>query len=85
MGRNLGGTLLEGSDTSSATMQYIIMLLVAFPHVQAKLHSEIDEVVGSHRAPRWDDITNLPYMAAFIEEVSRSPSHTVTPSQHFHS
>lgn len=72
--RNLGGTLLEGSDTSSATMQLIVMLLIVFPEEQEKLHAEIDKVIGSHRAPQWEDIPNLPYMSAFIEEVSSAPS-----------
>jgi len=69
--RNLGGTLLEGSDTSSATLQGVVLALVSFPECQRKLHEEIDRVVGSDRAPTWEDIPNLPYLLAFIEECNR--------------
>ncbi|KAF8649401.1 hypothetical protein AX16_005842 [Volvariella volvacea WC 439] len=68
---NFGGTLLEGSDTSSATLQYIVMCLVAYPEKQKKAQEEVDRVVGSQRAPTWDDIPNLPYVRALIEEVQR--------------
>ncbi|KII83911.1 hypothetical protein PLICRDRAFT_118622 [Plicaturopsis crispa FD-325 SS-3] len=68
---NLGGVLLEGSDTSSATLQGVVLALVAFPEAQKKCREEIDRVVGSDRAPTHDDFPNLPYTAAFIEEVNR--------------
>lgn len=67
--RNLGGTLLEGSDTSSAILQTIIMLLVAYPEAQAKAQEEIDKVVGNQNPPTWSDLRELHYMHAFIEEV----------------
>jgi cytochrome P450 len=67
--RNLGGTILEGADTSSATLQGVILVLVAYPRVQQKLREEMDRVVGSERAPQWDDLPNLPYLQAFINEV----------------
>ncbi|KAF8649385.1 hypothetical protein AX16_005826 [Volvariella volvacea WC 439] len=68
---NIGGTLLEGSDTTSATLQGIALCLVSFPEAQKKIRAEIDRVVGNQRTPRWDDIPNLPYLNAFIEEVLR--------------
>lgn len=67
--RHLGGTLLEGSDTSSAVLQGLILLLIAYPEVQAKAQEEIDKVVGQDSPPTWDDIENLPYLKALIEEV----------------
>lgn len=67
--RNLGGALLEASDTSSAFLQAIILMLVAYPEAQSKAQQEIDEIVGPDRLPTWDDIPKLKYMNAFIEEV----------------
>lgn len=69
MCRNLGGTLLEGSDTSSGFLQGIILLLVAYPEVQTKAQDEVDRIVGSDRPPTWDDLDSMPYLHALIEEV----------------
>ncbi|KAF9456359.1 cytochrome P450 [Collybia nuda] len=68
---NLGAVLIQGSDTSSAAMQNLLLCLVAFPDAQAKAREEIDKVVGSERAPRWDDLVNLPYTMALVEEANR--------------
>lgn len=63
--------LLEGSDTSSATLQSAVLVLACYPEAQKKAQEEIDRVVGSDRAPEWDDIPNLPYTQAVIQEVKR--------------
>ncbi|KIY51316.1 cytochrome P450 [Fistulina hepatica ATCC 64428] len=68
---NLGGTLLEGSDTTSASTQYIILCAAAFPEKQQKVAEELERVVGRHRVPRFEDMPNLPYTRAFAEECSR--------------
>jgi hypothetical protein len=43
--------------------------LTAFPEVQKKAQDEIDAVIGHDRPPTWEDLPNLPYMHAVIEEV----------------
>ncbi|KAJ7578030.1 cytochrome P450 [Mycena floridula] len=68
---NLGGVMLQGSDTSSAALQNIIFCLVCYPEAQEKAFQEIERVVGSDRPPRPDDLPNLPYVRAFIEECNR--------------
>ncbi|KAF9456361.1 cytochrome P450 [Collybia nuda] len=68
---NLGGTLLEGSDTSSAILQTIVMLLAAYPEAQTKAQEEIDSKVGDQNPPTWTDLQGLHYMNAFIEESIR--------------
>ena len=65
---NLGGTLLQGSDTTSASLQNAIRALVLFPDAQRKLQEELDRVVGAERVPTFADIPNLKYTLAFIEE-----------------
>ncbi len=67
--RHLGGTLLEGSDTCSAALQNAVYALTIFPEIQRKLHAELNDVVGRDRVQEWDDLPNLPYLKAFIEEV----------------
>lgn len=69
--RNLGAVLIQGSDTSSAALQNLLLCLVAFPEAQAKAREEIDRVVGLERAPKWDDLANLPYTMALVEEVKK--------------
>lgn len=76
--RHLGGVLLEGSDTCSASLQNVVFALTIFPHAQRKAREEIDRVVGRDRAPSWEDLANLPYTLAFIEEV-RLPAEPVFP------
>ncbi|KAH7886508.1 cytochrome P450 [Phlebopus sp. FC_14] len=68
---NLGGTLLAGSDTSSAILQNLVLLLVAHPEVQVKAQKEVDDVVGHERLPTWSDIERMPYLRALLEEVNR--------------
>ncbi|KAF8889650.1 cytochrome P450 [Infundibulicybe gibba] len=68
---HLGGVLLEGSDTCSAALQNIAYAFTIFPHVLEKAREEVDRVVGTERAPDWEDIPNLPYTMAVIEECNR--------------
>ena len=70
--RHLGGVLLEGSDTCSAALQNVILALTIYPEVQKRAAEELDRVVGGDRAPAWEDIPNLPYTLALIEEASGS-------------
>jgi cytochrome P450 len=51
-----------GSETTPSFLQSFVMMLVAFPDVQRKLHEEIDSVVGSDRVPRPDDFVKLVYL-----------------------
>ncbi|KAF8608239.1 cytochrome P450 [Ceratobasidium sp. AG-I] len=68
----LGGVLLEGgSDTTSSSLQTLVLGLTAFPDVLKKAQAEIDSVVGVDRAPGPDDFPRLPYVQAVIKEVLR--------------
>ena len=69
--RHLGGVLLEASDTCSGTLHNVIFALTLYPEVRKKAAEEMERVVGSDRAPSWEDLPNLPYTLALIEEVSR--------------
>jgi hypothetical protein len=43
------------------------MVCLKYPHVMKKIQAEIDRVVGSDRAPTWEDEMNLPYLRASIK------------------
>lgn len=51
------------------TLANLFILLLAHPEVQKKAQLELDAVVGSDRQPTLDDMDQLPYVRAIIEEV----------------
>jgi hypothetical protein len=62
--------LLEGgSETSSSVLQTFVLAMVMFPDAQRKAQDEIDRVVGPDRTPRIEDMENLPYVRALVDEV----------------
>ncbi|KAL1695073.1 cytochrome P450 [Schizophyllum commune] len=74
----LAGAIYEaGSETTSSTLQTMVLLFAAFPDVQVRLQQEIDNVVGEGRLPVAKDAEHLPYLNAVIQETHRF--HTVTP------
>lgn len=68
-----GGVMIEGgSDTSSSALLTIILAAVLHPEEVRKCQAEIDAVThGSDRSPIAEDIAQLPYTAAFIQEAAR--------------
>ncbi|CAL1706604.1 unnamed protein product [Somion occarium] len=69
----IGGTLIEaGIDTTAMFLQFFVACMLAYPEVQARTRKEIDDVIGLNRTPQQDDIENLPYLRALINEVSIS-------------
>ncbi|XP_012509335.1 PREDICTED: cytochrome P450 1B1 [Propithecus coquereli] len=61
-------------DTLSTALQWLLLLLVRYPDVQAQVQAELDQVVGRDRLPRMDDQPNLPYVMAFLYEAMRFSS-----------
>nr|XP_028572966.1 cytochrome P450 2B4-like [Podarcis muralis] len=62
---------VAGMETSSSSILYGLLLLAKFPHIQAKVHQEIDEVVGVNRAPGVEDRVKMNYTNAFTHEMLR--------------
>ncbi|XP_048340251.1 cytochrome P450 1B1 [Sphaerodactylus townsendi] len=61
-------------DTLSTALQWLLIFLVRYPDVQAKLQEEIDKVVGRGRLPCAEDQSHLPYVMAFLYESMRFSS-----------
>jgi cytochrome P450 len=61
---------LAGHETTASSLSWTWWLLAQNPAAEAKLHAELDEVLGG-RAPSMDDLAHLPYTANVITESMR--------------
>ncbi|KAF8890928.1 cytochrome P450 monooxygenase pc-1 [Infundibulicybe gibba] len=63
--------MIAGRDTTAATMTFIIYLLSRYPAVMARLREEILSKVGGSRRPDYEDIREMKYLRAVINETLR--------------
>ncbi|KAF7301055.1 Glycosyltransferase family 39 protein [Mycena indigotica] len=63
--------LVAGRDTTAATITFAIYMLADHPDKARRLREEILNQVGPTRRPTHDDIKNMPYLRAFINETLR--------------
>ncbi len=63
--------LIAGTDTSAQTVNWTLLLLANRPELQAKVHQELDEVIGPDARPTVEDRNRLPYTFACLAESMR--------------
>jgi hypothetical protein len=58
-------------NTSAVSNNILTVAAICFPEILKKIQAELDDVVGRDRMPTFDDERSLPYLVAFIKEVTR--------------
>ncbi|MQA29378.1 MAG: cytochrome P450 [Luteitalea sp.] len=61
---------LAGHETTANALSWTWFLLSGAPHVEARLHEEVDRVLGG-RSPTLDDLPNLVFMEQVMTESMR--------------
>ena len=63
--------LLGGAETTSTVLNWALLILTKYPHIQGKVQDELDQVCGRDRLPNLVDRHSLPYTDAVIHEILR--------------
>jgi cytochrome P450 len=61
---------LAGHETTAVALTFAWYLLGLHPHVEGKLHAELDQVLEGH-VPKYEDLERLVYTRMVIEETMR--------------
>uniref|UniRef100_A0A3B3BU19 Cytochrome P450 2K1-like n=1 Tax=Oryzias melastigma TaxID=30732 RepID=A0A3B3BU19_ORYME len=59
-----------GTDTTATTINWCLLFMAKYPHIQERVQEELNQVVGS-RQVRIEDRKNLPFTDAVIHESQR--------------
>ncbi|XP_070836480.1 cytochrome P450 2K1-like [Chaetodon trifascialis] len=73
--------LAAGTDTTASTLQWGLLFMAKYPHIQDQVQEELSRVVGS-RQVRVEDRKNLPYTDAVIHEIQRMGNVSPTAIPH---
>ncbi|WP_203984475.1 cytochrome P450 [Sphaerisporangium rufum] len=68
--REVLNIIIGGYETTSNSVAWLIHLIGQHPDVQARLHAEVDEVLGG-RVPAFDDVPRLVYTRMIVDETLR--------------
>ncbi|XP_077203928.1 cytochrome P450 2J2-like [Paroedura picta] len=62
---------IAGTETTSLTLRWALLLMANHPDIQDKVHKEIEDVLESSQLFRYQDQKKLPYTNAVIHEIQR--------------
>ncbi|XP_074859932.1 cytochrome P450 2J4-like isoform X2 [Carettochelys insculpta] len=62
---------LAGTETTTTTMCWAILLMILYPDIQEKVQKELDAVLGASQLICYEDRKKLPYTNAVIHEIQR--------------
>ncbi|KDQ28725.1 hypothetical protein PLEOSDRAFT_27377 [Pleurotus ostreatus PC15] len=63
--------MIAGRDTTACTLTFAVYMLAENPHVLKRVREEILDKVGPSRRPTHDDLRDMKYLRAFINETLR--------------
>ncbi|RMZ85133.1 hypothetical protein DV738_g249, partial [Chaetothyriales sp. CBS 135597] len=63
--------VIAGSDSVGAIMRTIVFNLLSYPHTLEKLYQELHAANLSHPFPRYNEVRELPYLDACVQEGAR--------------
>ncbi|XP_078525445.1 cytochrome P450 2J2-like isoform X2 [Lissotriton helveticus] len=62
---------LAGTKSTSTTLLWGFLYMMAFPDVQERCHKEIEKAIGDSKQLNYDDKEKMPYMQAVLQEIQR--------------
>ncbi|KAM4614570.1 cytochrome P450 2J6-like isoform 1-T4 [Discoglossus pictus] len=65
---------VAGTETTSASLEWCLLYMMAYPEIQEKCRQEIDRVRGDRDHLDYEDRTSMPYTQAVLQEVQRFTS-----------
>lgn len=68
---NVQGFLAAGIETTRTTLEWALLILATFDHVQAKVYAEIQAVCPEHEPVSWAHRAKMIYTQATINEIMR--------------
>ncbi|KAI5117814.1 hypothetical protein M0805_004944 [Coniferiporia weirii] len=63
--------MMAARDTTAATLTFATYMLALYPEIMLRLRAEVLEKVGPTRKPNYDDIREMKYLRAVINETLR--------------
>lgn len=68
---NVGSVISAGTDTSAATIEWAMALLLNHPEVLEKAKAEVDNNIGHDNLVDESDVSKLPYIQCIVNETLR--------------